>query len=126
MDNPVDEQEISDLYRLDVTTRAHTRSRGRAPLAALHLPRRIHAGGGPGSGPYSRLVLVDTASGGPEDAVLPRGGNVYTPAFSPDGKRLAFTFNLRGFQDVYVADYQALLQDPWICRTTGLPLKMST
>jgi hypothetical protein len=36
-------------------------------------------------------------------------GNVYTPALSPDGRRVAFTFNLRGMQDVYVADLDVLV-----------------
>ena len=61
-----------------------------------------------GVGPYTRLVSVDAASGSLRVLFSRAEGNVYTPAFSPDGSRVAFTFNLRGFQDVYVAETAAL------------------
>jgi hypothetical protein len=53
-------------------------------------------------------VSVDAASGSLRVLFSRAEGNVYTPAFSPDGSRVAFTFNLRGFQDVYVAETAAL------------------
>jgi hypothetical protein len=61
-----------------------------------------------GAGPYTRLVSVDRVTGVLRVLYSRAGGNVYTPAFSPDGSRVAFTFNLRGFQDVYVAETAAL------------------
>jgi hypothetical protein len=61
-----------------------------------------------GVGPYTRLVAVDPATGGLRVLFSRAEGNVYTPVFSPDGSRIAFTFNLRGFQDVFIADTAAL------------------
>jgi|GEM_PF-1912155 len=109
--DPGDVEVVSDLYRLDVMTRAHTRITRDAHLWQPCIsPDGSTLVAVQGAGPYSRLVLVDAASGALKTLFSRAEGNVYTPAFSPDGKRLAFTFNLRGFQDVYVAGYQALLQ----------------
>ena len=62
-----------------------------------------------GRGPYSRLVQVDTRTGSLRVLFSRTEANVYTPALSPDGTRVAFTFNLRGYQDVYVADLSVLM-----------------
>ncbi len=61
-----------------------------------------------GSGPYSRLVSVDQRTGKVRALFSRAGANVYNPAVSPDGARVAFILNVRGFQDVYVADSAAL------------------
>jgi hypothetical protein len=61
-----------------------------------------------GAGPYSRLVAVDPTSGKMRVLFSRSEGNVFTPCISPDGRHVAFTFNLRGFQDVYVADLATL------------------
>ncbi len=109
--DPVDMQVVSDLYRLDVDANSLTQitrfahlwqpsvSRDGARLVAVQ-----------GSGPYSRIVSVDPATGRLLTLFSREEGNVYTPAFSPDGRRLAFTVDVRGFQDVYVADFETLRQ----------------
>jgi hypothetical protein len=61
-----------------------------------------------GAGPYSRLVSVDAGTGSLHVLFSRTEGNVYSPALSPDGTRVAFVFNLRGMQDVYVADVRGL------------------
>ncbi|MGA2764520.1 MAG: hypothetical protein ABSG17_14270 [Spirochaetia bacterium] len=110
--DPVDEQEISDLYRLEVDT-----GRLRQLTHGAHIWQPCVSQDGTalvavqGSGPYSRIVSVDQETGSLRVLFSRSEANVYTPAFSPDGRRLAFTLNVRGFQDVYVADYQGLAQD---------------
>jgi hypothetical protein len=66
-----------------------------------------------GAGEYSRLVLVDQASGRASVLYAEDGVQVYNPAFSPDGKLIAFALNRRGRQDVYLipADAPALPAD---------------
>ena len=99
----------ADLYMLDaatgkvkqVTTNAHlwhpAVSADGTELVAVQ-----------GQGPYSRLVWVDTRTGAMRVLFSRAEANVYTPALSPDGRKVAFTFNLRGFQDVCVADLASL------------------
>ncbi len=109
--DPVDAQIVSDLYRQDVTTGTVEQiTRGAHLWQPCVSPDGTQLVAVQGFGPYSRLVSVDTATGALRVLISWAEGNVYTPAFSPDGRRLAFTLNLRGFQDVYVADYQALVQ----------------
>ncbi|HTP60434.1 MAG TPA: hypothetical protein VMM82_16040, partial [Spirochaetia bacterium] len=108
---PVDTQLLSDLYRLDVKTGAMAQlTRGAHLWQPSISPDGTRLVAVQGVGPYSRLVSVDMASGSLRVLISWAEGNLYTPAFSPDGRRLAFTVNIRGFQDVYVADYQALVQ----------------
>lgn len=109
--DPVDAQIVSDLYRLDVKTGALAQiTRGAHLWQPCVSPDGTQLVAVQDFGPYSRLVSVDTATGALRALISWAEGNVYTPAFSPDGRRLAFTLNLRGFQDVYVADYRALVQ----------------
>jgi len=61
-----------------------------------------------GAGPYSRLVSVDTRTGSLRVLFSRAEDNVYSPALSRDGTRVAFIFNLRGMQDLYVADLETL------------------
>lgn len=102
---------VSDLYSLDADSGACTRI-----TSGAHLWQPAVSPDGEtlvavqGTGPYSRLVSVDERTGSLRVLYSRSEGNIYTPAFSPDGRRLAFTFNLRGFQDVYVADYAPLTQ----------------
>jgi hypothetical protein len=71
-----------------------------------------------GQGPYSRLVWVNMRTGAMRVLFSRTEANVYTPAISPDGTKITFTFNLRGFQDILYADLtslkagSALLDDP--------------
>lgn len=102
---------VSDLYSLDTDTGATRRiTRG----AHLWQPAVSPDGGSlvavQGTGPYSRLVAVDARSGALRVLYARSEGNVYTPVFSPDGHRVAFTLNLRGYQDVCVAEYDQLAQ----------------
>ncbi|HTP57301.1 MAG TPA: hypothetical protein VMM82_00195, partial [Spirochaetia bacterium] len=106
---PVDQKITSDLFRLDVETGTLTQITHEAHLwQPCVSPDGAHLVAVQGSGPYARLVAVDPATGALKVLFSRAESNVYTPAFSPDGKRLAFTFNLRGFQNIFVADYQAL------------------
>ncbi len=100
---------VSDLYRLDTdtgTTKQITRDAHVWQPAVSPDGKTLVAV--QGTGPYSRLVSVDAQSGALRVLYALSEGNVYTPAFSPDGHRLAFTVNLRGYQDVYVAEYDSL------------------
>ncbi len=109
--DPVDQQETSDVYRLEVesgslrqvTRFAHLWQPCVSPDGTLLVAVQ-------GIGPYSRIVSVDQATGRLRTLFSRAEGNVYTPAFSPDGRHLAFTVNVRGFQDIYVADTEALLR----------------
>lgn len=56
-----------------------------------------------GWGSYSRLVSVDPSTGKMRVLFSRAGSSVFTPAVSPDGALVAFTFNMRGFQDVCTA-----------------------
>jgi hypothetical protein len=107
---PFDQKITSDLFRLDTETGALTQITHDAhlwqPCVSPDGSRLVAV---QGSGPYARLVSVDPATGALRVLFSRAEANVYTPAFSPDGKRLAFTFNLRGFQNIFVADYQALV-----------------
>ena len=55
-------------------------------------------------GSYSRLVEVDMADGGLRPLYEEQQTTVFTPVFSPDGNRIAFTVNQRGMQDIYLLD----------------------
>ncbi len=57
-----------------------------------------------GAGAYSRLVLVDQATGKVSVLFAEESTEVYNPVFSPDGKRIAFVLNRRGIQDIYLID----------------------
>ncbi len=117
--DPADPQVVSDLYRLDVDTGALTRLTTNAHLWHPAVsPDGTALTAVQGTGPYSRLVSVDPSTGSLRVLFSRANGNVYTPAFSPDGRRVAFTLNLRGFQDVETAEWDALasgsttLEDP--------------
>jgi hypothetical protein len=107
--DPGTPQLVSDLYSLDLDTGVSTQI-----THGAHLWQPAVSAGGEtlvavqGGGPYSRLVSIDTRTGSLRLLYSRPAGNVYTPAFSPDGRKLAFTFNLRGFQDVLVADFGTL------------------
>lgn len=108
--DPADPQVVSDLYRLDVDSGALTRITTNAHLwhpAVSPDGKTLIAV--QGAGPYSRLVSVDSANGSLRVLFSRADGNVYTPSFSPDGRRVAFTLNLRGFQDVETAEWSALV-----------------
>ena len=121
--DPADPQLVSDLYRLDVDAGSLRRI-----TSGAHLWQPAVSSDGQsliavqGTGPYSRLVSVDERSGALRVLFSRSEGNVYTPVFSPDGRRVAFTFNLRGFQDVYVADYQELTRGSAALDDPGLPV----
>ena len=99
----------ADVYRVDVGTGA-TRQVTRG--AHLWQPAVSPDGGSlvavQGSGPYTRLVSVDQETGELRVLFSRAEGSVTAPAFSPDGRRVAFVFNLRGFQDVFTADFDVL------------------
>jgi hypothetical protein len=94
----------ADLWRVDARTGArHRLTRGAHlwhPAVSPDGERLIAV---QGLGSYTRLVSVDAETGELRVLFSRAEGNVFTPAFSPDGSRIAFTFNLRGFQDVYTA-----------------------
>ncbi len=101
----------SDLYSLDtdtgvtkqITRGAHLWQPAVSPDGAALVAVQ-------GAGPYSRLVSVDVRTGGLRVLYSLAEANVYTPVFSADGRRMAFTVNVRGYQDVYVAEYGPLSQ----------------
>ena len=116
-------QLVSDLYSLDVDT-----GNTRQITHGAHLWQPAVSPGGEtlvavqGGGPYSRLVAIDTRTGALQLLYSRPAGNVYTPAFSPDGRRVAFTFNLRGFQDVLVVDFDRLAQGSTLLDDPRLPI----
>jgi hypothetical protein len=101
---PAEERSTADLFLLDVPS-----GRVRQVTHGAHLWHPAVSADGSrllavqGSGPYARLVAVDQGTGEARALFSRAGGNVYTPAISPDGRTVAFVLNLRGFQDVYVA-----------------------
>ncbi len=102
---------VSDLYTLDTDTGATKQiTRGAHLWQPAVSPDGKTLVAVQGTGPYSRLVSVDAHSGALRVLYARSEGNVYTPSFSPDGHRLTFTLNLRGYQDVYVAEYAPLAQ----------------
>ena len=121
--DPVTPEVVSDLYRLDtdtgvtkqITHGAHLWQPAVSPdgrtLVAVQ-----------GTGPYSRLVSVDVRTSGLRVLYSLAEANVYTPVFSPDGRRVAFTLNLRGYQDVYVAELAPLLQSSSALEDPRLPV----
>ena len=118
-DDPADPRLVSDLYRLDTETGALQQITRNAHLWQPAVsPDGSSLVAVQGTGPYTRLVSVDPRTGTLRVLFSRVEGNVYTPAFSPDGRRVAFTLNIRGFQDVCVADAEALegsssaLEDP--------------
>ena len=121
--DPNDPQLISDLYRLDADTGSLHRI-----TSGAHLWQPAVSSDGQtliavqGVGPYSRLVSVDERSGSLRVLFSRSEGNVYTPVFSPDGRRVAFTVNLRGFQDVSVAEYDELARGSTALDDPRLPV----
>jgi hypothetical protein len=94
---------VSDLYSLDPGTgkiRQITRGAHLWQPAVSRDGRRLAAVQGTGS--YTRLVEVDLRTGSVGELYSRAESNVYNPAFSPDAGRLAFTLNIRGFQDIAV------------------------
>jgi hypothetical protein len=116
--NPGPGEVTSDLYRLEtgtgevkrVTRGAHLWQPAVSPdgrlLAAVQA-----------SGSYSRLVAVERDTGSVREVFSREESNVYNPSFSPDGARLAFTFNQRGFQDIAVAPFAAAATDDAVLLT---------
>ncbi len=94
---------VSDLYSLDPETgkvRQITRGAHLWQPAVSRDGRRLAAV--QATGTYSRIVEVDLQTGSVRELYSRAESNVYNPSFSPDAGRLAFTFNLRGFQDIAV------------------------
>ncbi len=58
---------------------------------------------------YSRLVTGDPGTGRVAVIFAEEDANVYNPAYSPDGRRIAFAVNRFGQQDIYVLDADAPL-----------------
>jgi len=107
--DPATPELVSDLYSLDTDTGATQQiTRGAHLWQPAVSPDGETLVAVQGTGPYSRLVSVDARNGALRFLYARSEGNVYTPAFSPDGRRVAFTVNLRGYQDVYVAEYAEL------------------
>ena len=102
---PAEPRTVSDLFVLDtgssvvrrVTRGGHLWHPAVSPDGRLLVAVQ-------GAGPYSRLVLVDRHSGVVRVLFSLSQGNVLSPALSPDGTTVAFIFNRRGMQDLYVAD----------------------
>jgi len=102
---PAETRTVSDLYALDAargTVRRATRDAHLWHPAVSPDGRWLVAV--QGAGPYSRLVSVDPHGGVLRVLFSVGEGNVFTPALSPDGSRVAFILNVRGFQDLYMAD----------------------
>jgi hypothetical protein len=100
-----DVRTVSDLFVLDVGSAVVRRITNDAHLwhpAVSSDGKELVAV--QGAGPYSRLVSVDLRTGSLRVLFSRAGGNVYSPAISRDGTRVSFIFNLRGMQDVYIAD----------------------
>jgi hypothetical protein len=120
---PADTRIVSDLFRLDVDAGAVRQvTRGAhlwQPAVSPHGDLLVAV---QGSGPYSRLVSVDARTGGMRTLFSRSESNVSTPAISPDGTRVAFVFNLRGFQDVYVADLGVLMAGAVPLADPGAPV----
>lgn len=55
-------------------------------------------------GPFSVLVTVDLKTGNTETLYGEPGINVFYPSVSPDGSKIAFTYNKRGSQSIAVTD----------------------
>lgn len=55
-------------------------------------------------GPFSYLVSVDLKSGKTETLFYEKRINVFYPTVSPDGTKIAFTYNKEGFQCIAVLD----------------------
>lgn len=106
---PAEERTTADLYVFDLATGSTHR---RTYAAHLWHPA-VSADGSTllavqSARSYTRLVEVDERTGRLRVLFSRANGNVYTPALSPDGSRVAFVVNLRGVQDVYTADLGAL------------------
>lgn len=52
------------------------------------------------------IALVDAATGRVQRRFYPELDGIYTPKFSPDGRRLVFVGLKNGFSDIYVIDVQ--------------------
>ena len=101
---PAEPRTASDLFVLDTGSSAVRRITRDGHLwhpAASPDGRVVVAA--QGAGPYSRLVSVDPHSGSMRVLFSVSQGNVLSPALSPDGTEVAFIFNRRGMQDLYVA-----------------------
>lgn len=94
---------LSDLFALDPVTRAVRRI---TVGAHLWQPRLSPDGSTlvavQAAGPYSRLVMVDAASGKVTVLYARAGVTVCTPALSPDGSRVAFVVQAGGRNDIQV------------------------
>jgi hypothetical protein len=100
------EEAVSDLSEIDAETGAVRRITMGAHLwhpAVSADGRLLVAVQGVGS--FTRLVEVDPSTGRTRVLFSVSGTNVFNPAFSPDGTRIALVLNQRGVQDVVVIDY---------------------
>jgi hypothetical protein len=101
---PTDGEEVaSDLSVID----ADSGSVRRITTGAHLWHPAVSADGGhlvavQGSGSYTRLVEVDLQSGSTSVLFSIAGANVFSPAFSPDGRWIALVVNRGGIQDVVV------------------------
>ncbi len=122
--DPADTLIVSDLFQLDVKTGAVTQLTSGAHLWQPCIsPDGSRLVAVQGSGPYSRLVSIDPATGAVRVLFSWAEANVSTPVFSPDGRRLAFTLNVRGYQNIYVADYEKLLPGSMALTDSNSPVE---
>jgi hypothetical protein len=108
---PTDGEEVvSDLSAIDVETGSVRRITTGAHLwhpAVSADGQQLVAVQGVGS--FTRLVEVDPSTGQTSVLFSVAGANVFNPAFSPDGTRIALAVNRGGIQDVIVIGYTGAL-----------------
>lgn len=104
--HPSGTESISDLYLLEtetgrtkrLTKNAHLRHPALSPDGSVLVAVRT-------AGSYHHLVTVNMSNGAVNALYEREQAFMYSPVFSPDGNRLAFTMNLRGMQDIYLLEF---------------------
>jgi hypothetical protein len=111
--HPVRGTDFSDLYMLDVDTRAETRLTENEHLWHPTLSPdggTIVAVGRTGSG--SALFTVGPSGGDPALLFRIAGTSVYNPVFSDDGRSLIFTMKRGSEQDIWMLPFPAVSPRP--------------